>query len=83
VFLQQIRYGAQIVNGMVINPAGGPGQVQGRVSPNGAVRVTVQAGGQWASGSGHLNSSRDGGVWRGQGSAGVCQGTWTAERRAG
>jgi hypothetical protein len=78
-----VRYGVQIINGAVVNPAGGPGQVSGRVAPNGAVRVTVQAGGQWASGSGRLSSSRGGGVWRGQGSAGVCQGTWVAERRAG
>jgi hypothetical protein len=78
-----VRYGLQIINGMVVNPAGGPGQVSGRVAPNGAVRVSVQAGGQSASGSGRLTSSGGGGVWRGQGSAGVCQGTWVAERRAG
>jgi hypothetical protein len=77
-----VRYGVQIINGMVVNP-GGQAQVQGRVSPNGAVRVTVQAGGQWASGSGRLSSTRGGGVWRGQGNAGFCQGTWVAERRAG
>ena len=78
-----IRYGVQIINGMVVNPAGGQAQIQGSVSRNGAVRVTVQAGGQWASGSGRLNSTRGGGVWRGQGNAGSCQGTWVAERRAG
>jgi hypothetical protein len=78
-----VRYGVQIINGMVVNPAGGPGQVSGRVAPNGVVRVSVQAGGQSASGSGRLSSSRGGGVWRGQGSAGFCQGTWVAERRAG
>jgi hypothetical protein len=77
-----VRYGVQIINGMVVNPSG-QAQVQGRVSPNGAVRVTVQAGGQWASGSGRLSSTRGGGVWRGQGNAGFCQGTWVAERRAG
>jgi len=47
--------------------------VQGRVAPNGAVRVAVQAGGQWANGSGHLSMTRGGGVWRGQGSAGYCK----------
>lgn len=78
-----VRYGVQIINGMVVNAANGQAQVQGRVSPNGAVRVTVQAGGQWASGSGRLDSASGGGVWRGQGSAGLCQGTWVAERRAG
>ena len=78
-----VRYGVQIINGMVVNPAGGEAQLQGRVSPNGAVRVTVQAGGEWASGSGRLSVARGGGVWRGQGNAGFCQGTWVAERRAG
>jgi hypothetical protein len=77
-----VRYGVQIINGMVVNPSG-QAQVRGRVSPNGAVRVTVQTGGQWASGSGRLSSARGGGVWRGQGNAGFCQGTWVAERRAG
>jgi hypothetical protein len=77
-----VRYGVQIMNGTVVN-AGGPAQVQGRVSPNGAVSVTVRAGGQWASGSGRLNTTRGGGVWRGQGNAGLCRGTWVAERRAG
>jgi hypothetical protein len=76
-----VRYGVQIINGTVVNPSG-QAQVQGRVSPNGAVRVTVQAGGQWASGSGHLSRTRGGGVWRGQGNAGSCQGTWVAERSA-
>jgi hypothetical protein len=74
-----VRYGVQIINGTVVNTSG-QAQVQGRVSPNGAVRVTVQAGGQWASGSGRLSSTRGGGVWRGQGNAGFCQGTWVAER---
>jgi hypothetical protein len=73
---------ARKINGMVLNPSG-EAQVQGRVSPNGAVRVTVQAGGQWASGSVRLSSIRGGGVWRGQGNAGFCQGTWVAERRGG
>jgi hypothetical protein len=77
-----VRYGVQIINGIVVNPSG-EAQVQGRVSPNGAVRVTVQAGGQWARGSGRLSSVRGGGVWRGQGNAGFCQGTWVAERRGG
>ena len=73
-----LRYGVQIVNGAVSNPASGEAQVRGRVSPKGAVTVTVQAGGQWARGSGRLDLGRGGGVWRGQGTAGYCQGTWVA-----
>jgi hypothetical protein len=75
------RYGVQISDGMVINSGGSPANVQGRVSPSGAVRVDVQAGGQWASGSGRLGASQGTGVWRGQGSAGACSGTWVATRR--
>jgi hypothetical protein len=65
------RYGVQISNGVVMAGDGGAA-VQGRVSPGGAVSVAVQAGGQSASGSGHLNLARGSGVWRGQGSAGAC-----------
>jgi hypothetical protein len=73
------RYGVQISNGMVM-AGGGGADVRGRVSPGGGVSVAVQAGGQSAMGSGHLNMSRGSGVWRGQGSAGACQGTWVAQR---
>ncbi len=73
------RFGVQIANGIVI-AGGGGAAVQGRVAPGGAVRVTVQSGGQWANGSGHLNLTRGSGVWRGQGNAGTCSGTWVAQR---
>jgi hypothetical protein len=75
-----IRYGVQIVGGQVVSAAGGGAEVRGRVSPSGAVAVSVQAGGQWASGSGHLNRAGGGGVWHGQGNAGTCSGTWVAQR---
>jgi hypothetical protein len=74
------RYGVQISNGMVTY-GGGMVTMQGRVTPKGAVRVTVRSGAQWASGSGRLTKSRGGGVWRGQGTGGSCAGTWVAERR--
>jgi hypothetical protein len=76
-----VRYGVQIWNGQVVNPTGGAADVQGRVGPRGAVRVTVRAGGEWAVGSGRLGLVSGGGVWRGQGSGGFCDGTWTAQRR--
>lgn len=76
------RYGVQIYNGMV-TAGGGGADVRGRVSPGGGVSVAVQAGGQSAMGSGHLNMSRGSGVWRGQGSAGACGGTWVAQRVGG
>jgi hypothetical protein len=77
-----VRYGVEIDNGVVSSPDSGPAVVQGRVSPRGDVRVSVQAGNQWASGSGRLNFTRGGGEWQGQGSSGVCYGTWLAERRS-
>jgi hypothetical protein len=36
-----IRYGLQIVNGQVVSAAGGAADVRGRVSPSGAVAVSV------------------------------------------
>jgi len=74
------RSGVQIFEGAVV-AEGGAVNVQGRVTPKGAVKVTVQSGGQWASGHGQLTKNRGGGVWRGQGTSGVCSGTWIAERR--
>jgi hypothetical protein len=76
------RYGVQISNG-IVTAGGGGAAVQGRVSPGGGVAVSVQSGGQWANGAGHLNLARGSGVWRGQGSAGACQGTWVAQRIGG
>jgi hypothetical protein len=77
-----LRYGVQISNGQVVNNGAAAVDIQGRVNPNGAVRVNVQAGGQWASGAGRLDLARGGGVWQGQGSAGACSGTWVAQRRS-
>jgi hypothetical protein len=75
------RYGVQINDGMVIYDGIGPITMQGRVTPKGAVRVIVQAGSQWADGSGKMTRNRGGGVWRGQGMSSACSGTWQAERR--
>jgi len=75
------RYGVQISDGTVINDGSSAAGVQGRVTPTGAVRVTVRSGNQWADGSGRLSSNRGGGVWKGQSASGSCSGTWEAERR--
>jgi hypothetical protein len=74
------RSGVQIRNGIISSEAGGF-NMNGRVSPNGMVRVSVSAAGQSASGSGRLSHNSGGGVWRGQGNRGGCSGTWAAERR--
>jgi hypothetical protein len=70
-----------IIQNSVIYPEGGGINLNGRISSNGAVRATVSAGGQYASGSGRLDRYSGSGVWRGQGSGGSCSGTWAAQRR--
>jgi hypothetical protein len=77
-----LRYPVSITNGIVGNGGETSATVQGRVAPNGAVRVTVQFGGSWANGSGRLTATGGSGVWRGQGSSGLCEGTWQAQRRS-
>lgn len=76
-----LRYAVTITDGAVLNGGGSPVDVRGQVTRSGAVQVSVQAGNQWASGSGRLGRNSGGGVWRGQGSAGACEGTWIAQRR--
>ncbi len=75
------RYGVQISNGYVYYDGGGGINFQGRVAPNGTVRVSVAAGSQRADGSGRLSRMTGAGVWRGQSNTGVCSGFWQAERR--
>jgi hypothetical protein len=75
------RYGVEIQNGEVLNDGGAQVALEGHVAPNGAVRVSVAAGDQEAHGTGRLSRTAGGGTWRGQGSSGVCTGTWMAERR--
>jgi len=77
-----IRYPLAITNGIVTGGGESEASVEGRVAPSGAVRVTVQSGGAWANGSGRLGTTGGSGVWRGQGSSGLCEGTWQAERRS-
>jgi hypothetical protein len=74
------RFGVQIFEGAIIYQGGGV-SLQGRVTPKGAVRVTVQSGGQSATGQGRLSMVRGGGMWTGQATSGACSGNWVAERR--
>jgi hypothetical protein len=76
-----LRYPVAITNGIVTNAGQSPVAVSGRVTPAGAVRVSVQAGGSSANGTGRLSMTSGGGIWRGQGTDGVCMGTWQAQRR--
>ncbi len=77
-----LRYPLAISNGIVTNGGEAAATVQGQVAPSGAVKVTVQAGGSWANGSGRLSATVGSGVWQGQGTSGLCQGIWQAQRRS-
>jgi BA14K-like protein len=78
-----VRYGVQIVNGTVLNTAGGAADVRGQVGPRGNVNVMVRSGSAWAVGAGRLSRAAGGGSWRGEGSSGACGGSWVAQRAAG
>jgi Ni/Co efflux regulator RcnB len=71
------RFGVQIIDGNVVYE----GRSAGRVSGNGGVWVNISQGGQSAAGQGRLSRNYGTGVWRGNGSAGTCAGTWQAQRR--
>jgi hypothetical protein len=74
------RFGIQIING-IIRYGGGDAQFSGRVSPNGAVSVSVRAGDQVAVGGGRLGRNTGAGSWRGSSGQGACAGNWSAQRR--
>lgn len=75
------RFPVRIRNGNVVNEFGDAVSLQGRVASNGAIQVSVSAGGQQANGEGRLSPTAGSGTWRGQGSAGSCAGVWQAARR--
>ena len=75
------RYGLSIRNGRVFYEGSAAVNVDGRVAPNGVVRVRVWAGSQSASGAGRLSANYGSGSWQGSGSASSCAGSWNAERR--
>jgi hypothetical protein len=77
----QYRFGIRIVNGNITYEGGGAANAQGQVSPNGTVTVSVSSGPQAAYGQGRLSRNYGTGTWRGQGSGGVCSGTWQASRQ--
>lgn len=75
------RYSLSIVNGNVSYDGDGSFDVRGRVANNGAVRVRVGRGGQYADGVGRLHATTGAGQWQGIGATGACSGRWTAGRR--
>jgi hypothetical protein len=75
------RYGVDIVNGTVSYAGDSSFVINGRVTPNGKLRVRLSRGQQRAEGTGHLSQTDGTGVWRGVSGSGVCTGRWFAERR--
>ncbi len=75
------RYAIRIKGGNVTHadPANSSFRINGRVSGNGATRVSVARGDQSANGSGRI--SRDAGAGRWKSAKGECSGIWQAERR--
>lgn len=75
------RYAIRIKGGNVTHadPTNSSFRINGRVSGNGATRVSVARGDQSANGSGRI--SRDAGAGRWKSAKGECSGIWQAERR--
>jgi hypothetical protein len=73
------RYPLRISGGRVLYDGSNNFNVSGRVSSNGAARVSVSKGDQAAQGTGRLSANRGSGTWKSP--TGGCSGKWTAERR--
>lgn len=75
------RYAVRIKSGRVAHadPANSSFNINGRVTGNGAIRVSVARGSQSANGNGRIG--RDNGAGRWTSAKGECSGTWQAERR--
>jgi len=73
------RYPVRIAKGTLANAGDTNFTITGKVTPAGAIVVTVSAAGKSATGSGRLAGDMGGGSWTG----GACSGSWTAERRSG
>jgi hypothetical protein len=74
------RYAVKVSDGRVAYQGDAAVQLNGTVSPAGAVAVSIGRGDQTAQGTGKLTATAGQGTWRGRGSAGECKGTWQAER---
>ena len=72
------RYPIRISHGVLANAGDAAFTITGKVTPNGAINVTVSRGSSSASGSGRLAGNSGEGSWTG----GQCSGTWSAERRS-
>lgn len=75
------RYPLAVSDGQVRYTGDSGANVQGTVSPAGAVKVSIRFGDKGANGSGHLAASSGSGTWQGAGGGASCSGRWEAEKR--
>jgi hypothetical protein len=74
-------YNVDVANGRVNYSGSTAINLAGTVAPDGAVKVSIKAGNQGASGTGRLSGSAGTGTWRNHSSDGECAGRWEAVRR--
>ena len=70
----------QISNGLLSFAGANSSNFAGRVTPNGAVTVTVSMGEGWGVGAGRLSTNSGNGSWRAKIENGSCSGVWSAQR---
>jgi hypothetical protein len=74
-------YDVSVSQGRILHTSYTSVTLNGTVSPQGAVMVSIRHFDDVASGSGHLSARSGSGGWRGTGRDGVCSGQWKALRR--
>jgi hypothetical protein len=72
------RFPLAVINGRVVSS--GVAGVSGRVTPAGAVSVSVRQGNGVVFGAGHLGRSWGAGRWTARSASGRCAGRWQAQR---
>jgi hypothetical protein len=75
------RYGVKVENGRVSYAGDASVDMNGTVSPSGAVKVSIRLGDKGANGTGHLSDRTGTGTWHGAAANSACAGRWEAERR--
>jgi len=69
------------LTGRIINGAANSLGAAFRVTPSGAVTLTISLGPNHGVATGRMSGASGSGIWRAQGPGGTCTGTWKAERR--
>ena len=78
---QAYRYAVKVADGRVAYSGDAAVDMNGTVSPSGAVKVRIRLGEKGANGTGRLSDNAGTGTWRGATANSTCAGRWEAERR--